>query len=425
MNASAHPPGAVAYTAAWVVPVAGPPIRDGWVSVHGDRITALGPRDALGDRSGAVSVVHLGEVALLPGLVNAHTHLELSWARGRVARADAMPAWVRALLRTRREAGADDPQAVGTALEDMHASGTVAVADVGNTVTAHAALSKGPLEAVWFHELVGFAGHRSQQLLCEAEARVDALPPSPRVRPRLAAHAPYSVSPSLLREVGRRREEGSARPTSVHVAESAEEMQFLRDGTGAWRALLEDLGAWDPAWQPPAVGPVEYLAALGVLGPGAMAVHGVQLGPADLDALAALDVTLVTCPRSNRWTGAGDPPVADFYASGVRVAVGTDSLASVPDLNLFAEMASLRELAPMVPAARLLESATIQGARALGLEDEFGSLEPGKRAAIVSVALAAAVDDIEGHLVSGVDPSRLGWVPVPADVESRSQGTGR
>ena len=423
MSAAAPSFGAVVYTAAWVVPVAGPPIRNGWVAVGEDRISALGPRDALVGRADAV--VDLGDVALLPGLVNAHAHLELSWARGRVPPAGAMPKWVRALLRARAEASADDPDPVGAALEEMRACGTVAVGDVGNTVAAHGALARCPLEAVWFHELVGFLGHRAPQLLREAEARVEALPPSPHVRPRLAAHAPYSVSPALLREVGRRREGGAGRPTTVHVGESVEEVQFLRDGTGAWRALLEDLGSWDPEWQPPAVGPVEYLAALGVLGPGAMAVHGVQLGPAELDTLASLEVTLVTCPRSNRWTGAGDPPVADFYASGARVALGTDSLASVPDLNLFAEMAALRELAPMVPAARLLESATIQGARALGLEDEFGSLEPGKRAAIVSVALAAAVDDIEGHLVSGVDPSRLGWVPVPADVDSRSQGTGR
>ena len=166
----------------------------------------------------------------------------------------------------------------------------------------------------------------------------------------------------------------------MHLGESPEEIQFLRDGTGAWRELLEQLGAWNDGWEPPACGPVEYLDRLGLVTGRLLAVHGTQLTDAELARLAAAGATVVTCPRSNRWTGAGTPPIERFYASGVRVAIGTDSLASVEDLNLFDELAAVRRLAPGVPAARLLESATVAGAAALGFAAEFGTIEPGKRA---------------------------------------------
>ena len=115
----------------------------------------------------------------------------------------------------------------------------------------------------------------------------------------------------------------------------------------------------------------------------------------------------MTCPRSNQWVGVGVPPIERFYRSGVAVAVGTDSLASVEDLNLFSELKAMRRIAPAVPARKLLESATLVGARSLGLEADLGSLTPGKRAEILAIDLPGLVDDIEEHLVSGVAPSRI------------------
>jgi cytosine/adenosine deaminase-related metal-dependent hydrolase len=141
-----------------------------------------------------------------------------------------------------------------------------------------------------------------------------------------------------------------------------------------------------------------------------LAVHGVHFTDAELARLAAAGATVVACPRSNRWTGAGAPPIDRFYASGVRVAIGTDSLASVEDLNLFAEMAEVRRLAPGVPAARILESATLAGAEALGFASELGSLEPGKRAQLLAVRLPADVTDVEQYLVSGIAPGDVRWL---------------
>jgi cytosine/adenosine deaminase-related metal-dependent hydrolase len=136
----------------------------------------------------------------------------------------------------------------------------------------------------------------------------------------------------------------------------------------------------------------------------------VQLQDRELAKLAAATATVVTCPRSNRWTGAGRPPIERFYASGVRVAVGTDSLASVEDLNVFAELSLMRELAPAVPARALLESATIHGAAALGFGHELGSIEAGKRAELIAVDVPDGIDDVEQYLVSGITPDRIQWL---------------
>jgi cytosine/adenosine deaminase-related metal-dependent hydrolase len=196
----------------------------------------------------------------------------------------------------------------------------------------------------------------------------------------------------------------------VHLGESPEELQFLRDGTGAWRALLEDLGAWDESWKCPGCGPVEYLARAGLLNERLLAVHGVHLTDEELARLAAAGATLVTCPRSNIWTGAGTPPIARFYESGVRVAIGTDSLASVDDLNLFTELAALRAIAPRLPASRIVESATRIGAEALGFASELGTIAAGKRAELIAVRVPEGVEDVEEYLVGGVAADAITWL---------------
>jgi cytosine/adenosine deaminase-related metal-dependent hydrolase len=136
----------------------------------------------------------------------------------------------------------------------------------------------------------------------------------------------------------------------------------------------------------------------------------VQMTAADLARIRVHGATLVTCPRSNAYTGAGTPPIEAFYSAGLKVAIGTDSLASTPDLNIFSELALMRELAPQVPASKLLESATREGARALGVDGDWGSIAPGKRARLLAVRLPAGVDDVEEYLVSGIQPEQITWI---------------
>jgi cytosine/adenosine deaminase-related metal-dependent hydrolase len=388
------------YRAAWVLPISSPPIQGGVVSVERDVILGVGD-------SAEGPVEDLGNVAILPGLVNAHTHLELSWMRGQVPPGGSMPAWAAKLMALRRSVSHEPPEPIVDAIREARRSGTCLVGDVTNTFATYEPLLDSELSAALFRELLGFSAADPEAVVRAAEEQIAALTPVAWLRPSLVPHAPYSVSPALLRAIAA---SGAGKPLSIHLGESAPEVEFLRDGTGEWRALLESLGVWNPAWTPPRGGPVEYLDRLGMVDEHLIAVHGVQFTDEELARLAAAGATVVACPRSNRWTGAGDPPIDRFYASGVRVAIGTDSLASVSDLNLFGELAAVRWLAPEVPATSLLRSATLAGAEALGFAAELGSIEPGKRAQLIAVQVPAGVTDVEEYLLSGVEPALVRWL---------------
>src|SRR5262249_34688055 len=149
---------------------------------------------------------------------------------------------------------------------------------------------------------------------------IDALDQGGDLRLSLAPHAPYSVAPALFAAIRRDLDDHDATVSTVHLGESAEEVEFLLKGTGPWRGLLEQLSVWNPDWQAPRCSPVDYLADMGFLNGSVLAVHGVQFEGSDLDRLRTLGVTLVSCPRSNRYVGVGSPPLDAFYAMDVDVA---------------------------------------------------------------------------------------------------------
>jgi cytosine/adenosine deaminase-related metal-dependent hydrolase len=403
----------IRYHAAWILPISAPPVRDGWFAVERGRIVALG---AAGRRvlSDGAREVDLGSVAVLPGLVNAHTHLELSYLRDEVPPASEFVTWIRGVMAARRaHRNPRAPEilaAVDRAIAESVACGTAIVGDISNTLVSFGPLTRSPLAAVVFYELIRFNTSDPAGVVEQASTDLAALVPTERVRTSLAAHAPYSVAPLVLRAIRQAVDRDPFAPCSVHLSESMEEVEFIRSGGGPWRALLEEIGSWDPTWVPPGGTPVQFLDESGFLGARVLAVHGVQMTTADLDRLVARGTTLVTCPRSNGHTGAGAPPIEDFYNYGVQVAIGTDSLASAPDLSVFAELATMRALAPTVSAGALLDSATRQGARALGFDADYGTIEPGKSARLLAVAVPAGTDDVEEYLVSGVQPDQIRWI---------------
>ena len=398
------------YHASWIVPIVEPPMRNGWMAVDRGRIVALSRRPP----SDGAPEIDLGDVAVLPGLVNAHTHLELSYLRDEVPPASQFVSWIRGVIAARRKR--PDPtspeilESIDRGIEEALACGTAVVGDISNTLATFGPLARSPLAAVVFYELIRFGSQDARGFVEEAAATLEALPLTERVRATLAAHAPYSVAPLVFRAIREAVDRDPFSACSVHLSESAEEVEFIRSGGGPWRTMLEELGSWDPQWVPPGGTPVQFLDDSGFLDGRLLAVHGVQMDAADLRRLAARGTTLVTCPRSNGYTGAGAPPLEEFYESGVRVAVGTDSLASAPDLNVFAELATMRALAPSVPAAALLDSATRQGSRALGFDPDFGTIEAGKLARLLAVAVPAGTDDVEEYLVSGIVPEQIRWI---------------
>jgi aminodeoxyfutalosine deaminase len=396
------------YRADWLLPVADDPIRHGWVGIDHGRITAVGSGEA-------PDATDLGRVAILPALVNAHTHLELSYLRNAVPPAARFVDWIRPLMAARRAyPDPADPRILDAAragIEEARATGTGLVGDISNTLVTVPLLREAGLPAQVFYELLGFSDVDPTTRVWDARARMNELRrPNDDVRLALAPHAPYSVSPALFAAIRADVDGESDHLSSVHVAESVEELEFVRKGTGAWRELLQELGVWNPEWTPHGGSPVEYLVDLGFLDRRVLVVHGVQLTGDDLTRLRALRVTVVSCPRSNRHVGVGSPPLEAFYAMGVSVAFGTDSLASCEDLNMFRELAEARRIAPKVPASHLIESATLCGAQALGFGAELGTIEPGKRAALLVVDVPARVGDVEEYLVSGVEPGAVRWL---------------
>ena len=394
----------IRYSADWVLPIAGPPLRRGHVDVDGGRVVSVGALAAAGP-SDAVHVA-LGSTVILPALVNAHTHLELSELRGTVPPASSMPEWVTGVLARRAESGAPAPAAI----DEARAFGTGLFGDIGNSLAAVPVLERAGVAARVFREVLAFPDAGAAAAVDAAVAEARAVAGTSPVRVGLAAHAPFSVGRAAFAALDLAIRTSFTGPRCIHLAESADELEFLRTGRGAWRDLLERIGRWDPGWVAPACGPVEYLDRVGWLRAGLIAVHGVHLTETELARLAGCGVALVTCPRSNIWTGVGPPPIDRFIRSGVRLAVGTDSLASVPDLNLFAELELMRRLAPSVPARLLLACATVHGAEALGFADELGQITPGRRAALIAARVPAGVSDVEEYLVGGLTPDQLTWL---------------
>src|SRR5262249_43987567 len=284
----------IRYHASWLLPIAEPAIRNGWVAVEGGRIAAYGAPGPAGRRGfdDGAREIDLGDVVLLPGLGTAHTHLELSSLRDEVPPASEFVTWIRAIIAARRSrpdpAAAEIVDAVERALDEATASGTVLLGDISNTLVTFAPLTRSPLAAVGFYELIRFhAPAPAAGVEEEGGPRLDALAPTDRVRATLAAHAPYSVAPLVLRAIRQAIDRRPFLPCSIHLSESAEEVEFIRSGDGPWRTLLEELGAWDPNWVPPGGSPVDFLDDSGFLDRRVLAVHGVQMTASDLETLAA------------------------------------------------------------------------------------------------------------------------------------------
>lgn len=372
--------------ARYVFPVARDPIEGGTVLVENGRIVDV----TRGQRRGEFD--DLGNVAIVPGLVNAHSHLDLSGFDHPLGeRGIGLPAWVRKLLQAR---GSTDARvAVRRGLEESGASGVVGIGDIAQPGWSAEPLTGLPIEPVVFLELIGPTAARRDSALELARRHIEACRPGCGWRAGLSPHAPYSVRRDLLEAVVA----VSARqqvPLAFHLAESREELELLRSGAGPLREMLDDLGAWEPRGLALASRPLDYLRLLADARR-ALVIHGNYLVEEEIDYLGqhAERMAVVYCPRTHAWFGHAAYPLESLLAAGALVALGTDSRASSPDLSLWADMREAGRRHPMVARQDLLRMATLNGARALGLDDTLGTLEPGKAARLAIVPLPAAAGD--------------------------------
>lgn len=387
--------------AGWVHPVTAPPIQDGAVLVD-ERgvIAAVGPEAAVPAPPGARRLEFPAGV-LVPGLVNCHTHLELTHLAGRVAERE-FPRWIRR-IRELKEATARETfrRSAEQGVRDGWAAGITCVADTGSTGAVIEALHALGGRGVVYQEVFGPDPTQARASVVELERALSQLGrlATSQLRLGVSPHAPYTVSAPLYRAVAdlARRER---LPVAVHVAESREEALLVRDGAGPFAEALRTRGI---AIEARGRSPVEYLRQLGVLASGTLCIHCVQVDGRDVAALRAAGAAIAHCPRSNRAHGHGTAPLAAFRAAGLRVGLGTDSVASTGDLDLWAEARAAK-----LGGEDALRMLTVEGARALGLEHQVGSLEVGKEAdlAVLStcppVRPTALLTVVAGRPVHGV-----------------------
>jgi aminodeoxyfutalosine deaminase len=398
-----------ALRAKWVFPVRGEPVENGYVTVEGETIREIG------SHSPPDRCVDLGDVALLPALINCHTHLEFSDIPTPLGRAGMpFPEWIGQVVRRRRQQMASEAEldrlrnaAWQQGYEECRSSGVAALGDIATLPWSWERLARQPRgqHTTVFLELLGLSERHLPELLAAAETHLDPASRCPGTTAGLSPHAPYTVHPDLLKGAVALATRYNA-PLAMHLAESPEELEILATGAGPFASLLQELGVWQPQLFSGGTRPLDYLRVLDAA-PRVLVVHGNYLVRDEMAWLAqrAQRMTVIYCPRTHDYFGHARYPLGELLQRGVAVALGTDSRASNPDLSLMEEMRHVARQFPEVSGADILALGTQRGASALGLENRFGDLAVGKVAELTVVPLTSQ---------EAADPYQLLWEGGPA-----------
>lgn len=398
--------------ARYLLPVNQPAMSDGALLIDGARIRAVGPRALLLKDHPGAPWRDLGEAILLPGLVNVHTHLELSTLRGRIPPGRSFVDWVLSLLERKRGlSGEVYATAVEEGIAELIRAGTTCVGEVSSIGESFIGLKRSGLRGVVYHEIIGLENAGAEAIGEMFFAHIEAMREEARgtlLDVGISPHAIYSVSPQLFR-LCRQFQQRTGLKTAIHTAESPDEIEYLRSGTGEIRTRLLPATGWGEL-PPPATGtsPVAYLHDVGMLDPQCLLVHAVHLGEEDLDIVAKSGATVAHCPRSNAHLGVGRAPLKALIDRGILVGLGTDSLASNQSLSLWDEIRfAYRADSGFLSPKEWIRMATVGGAHALGLDREIGTLEPGKRADLIAVTMDKARADPYEYLLHEVDSEKV------------------
>ncbi|HHO47542.1 MAG TPA: amidohydrolase [Desulfobacteraceae bacterium] len=403
------------HRAPWIVPVTAPVIADGAIAAGGGKIIDVGPAGELRKKYPDAPVRDHEECALTPSLVNAHIHLELSHLHIPHCResVNGFTDWIATLLDLRGRHSADDAGVEAAArriMQQQHGSGVIALGDIGNTDLGLLLSREFPGALLPFREFLG----RSVQTRRTVRERLEREPDG-----RLfTAHAPYSTHPELIQSL-KSRARRLGHPFPIHVAEPPSEGDLLSRGSGELYAFLRGRGFLDEAYRPPSgidnSGSVRYLHSLGVLDRRTVCVHCIHVSPGEIEVLAETGAGVCLCPGSNRYLQVGTAPTDRFLQHGILPALGTDSLASNPELSVWREMRILRENHPGIDPADIFAMATLGGASALGLENSFGSLTPGNSTHFLAVPLKERIRSaplLYEYLVGGNEQIQPTWAGI-------------
>ncbi|HEV8603919.1 MAG TPA: amidohydrolase family protein [Tepidisphaeraceae bacterium] len=369
--------------AEWVAPMDGPMIRGGGIAVEGERIVEVGEAKRLKSEHRSTRVEDFGASVILPGLVNAHTHLELSHLQREPAPSGGLAAWlVRVIKQNTFVAGEVEKvvaKAVAKGVKQCLQFGVSTVGDISRSCRlTRSILSRSPLRVVSYGEIQAMGQRRTllEERLAVAADMNDA---APNVRIGITPHAPYSVEPQ-----GHRRALQVAReknlPLATHLAESSDEGEFLAHHRGALMKVWDFVGGFDDAVPTFAGGPIRLAKAMGLLDYPTLLAHVNYCDDGEMGILAAGKASVVYNPRTHAYFSHPPHRWREMLARGINVAIGTDSTASSGDLNLLEELRLLRRIAPEQPVQTIWEMGTIRAARAIQLEADVGSLTDGKLA---------------------------------------------
>ena len=365
--------------AKYVMPDSHTIIENGAVAIHGSRIVDIGLYPAI--RTSNTSQPHdLGEAVLMPGLVNAHTHLDLTSIADAVQRTPKFTDWIFQIVGKRNPSTVEP--SVRQGVQQSLAGGATTVGDIDGTGESVQVLRDTPIRKVVFCEALGFFGEHAATGLARLTAYLDSPPvPDSLLTPALSPHAPYSTSADIYRQCV-----ASGLSICTHIAETKEELEFLSSGTGAFVGYLEAFGISTAEWHPPQLTSVQYMKTLGVLRKKSLLAHCNYLTDADVTILAESGASVVFCPRSHHYFYHTDHPVVRLIESGINVAIGTDSLASNWSLSLLDELKFLARTQPCIRPETLFDMVTCNGAKALGLA-RVGRLEKNWQADIIAVQI--------------------------------------
>jgi aminodeoxyfutalosine deaminase len=372
-------------TARWVLPGDDRALEGAAVVIDQGRIAALETRPQ-------GPATDLGDTALVPGLVNCHTHLEFSQLSVPLQPAQPFTDWLRSLIAWRRRTPQDVPTAVALGAAEAIRSGTTCLADIATPGWIVPTTSSPQPRLFAFRESLGLRDEAHAPQLAALFAHVSAgaaatVAEGPGWSPGISPHAPYSVHPRLVAAL---IDLASAQnvPVAMHLAETPEELQLLRNGTGPFVDFLSELGVWRADAIPPGTTPQFYLDQL-ARAHRALVVHGNYLTENELDLIAARpQLSLVYCPRTHAFFGHTPHPWKELLARGGRVVLGTDSRASNPDLSIFREAQYLAAQSTEVAPQTLLAMLTADAAVALaGGRADFGRIAPGFRADLTVLSL--------------------------------------
>ena len=381
------------FAAGLLVPVSAPAIRDGAILVRDGRIAAVGTLDDVGRENPDADVRFFPRDTIIPGAVNAHAHLGF---RGHDApEGGTFSGWLAKLIERLPEKEAWSAEAARNSAREAVEAGTTFMAESSPYGECLPQLAEsglaGTVYAEFFPHELGTPEEAVEFIIDKVRKLREGLPE--RVDAQVSVHSPYTVDPESSRLAARRtREEGWR--LAIHLSESPEEVEFVRDGTGP---LTDIFGRND--WGGVGVSPVRYAESIELLAPTTIAAHlATGISEEDIEVLARTGVAAAHCPRSNEFLGCGVSPVPRMIERGVRVGMGTDGLWSSPSMNLFEETLFAVKLHGF-DGATGLRLATLEGARSLGIEAETGSLEAGKWADLAVIEVDPGGEDPEREVL--------------------------